>query len=126
MKKIALLLAVTLFVGSTTGCGLFRRVRDVFNRGAYCGPAVSASPGFVAPPAQVVVPAPAPVAVGCDPCCDPCPQPCCDPCCDPCCGPTPTSYPVADPYYGGAVMSGSIGSAPTGGFVDPGPVPPGP
>lgn len=127
MKKSAFLLAIAVLATSVTGCGCFRRVTSIFNRGAYCGPSAVASPTFGSP-APVIMPAPAPVIVpqaSCDPCCMPC-EPCCDPCCDPCLGGgyTPTSYPVGgDCCCGG--MSGTIGTVPSG-VIDPGPIPAGP
>ena len=145
MKKLTLLLAVALLTSNFVGCGCCRRIRNVFNRGAYCGapaaiaPAAIASPTYIAPaPAPVVVPQPTPVyvpqATTCAPTCIPCQpvcEPCCDPCCDPCMSPMPTSYPVEDNYYGGdccngsGEMNGVIGSIPST-TIDPGPVPAGP
>lgn len=121
MKRIALLLAVGMIVSSSTGCGLFRRVRDFCNRGDLCqpgGPAL-AGPAFGGPtfagPAQVIVPAPAPCIV-----------PGCDPCCDPCCGPTLTSLPVGHAGCGceggtllPGVIDGASGAVPYG-FAAPG------
>lgn len=137
MKKLTLLMAVVLLTSSVTGCGCMRRVRSLFNRGAYCGPAaVTTTPVMAQPP--IIMPAPAPVVVpqasACDPCCvpcEPCCEPCCDPCCDPCCGGypaeySPTSYPMGGYYDSGCDscggMSGTIGTVPSG-MIDPGPIP---
>ncbi len=151
MKKLTILLATVVLVSSVSGCGCCRRFRDLFNRGAYCGPtAAVATPTYIAPaPAPVIVPQPvaAPVVIPqqaqCAPVCCPC-EPCCDPCCQPaapCCetygyGSTPMDFATGVPTYdsgwnsdcgcsGGATLPGTIGTVPTGG-IDPGPVPPGP
>ncbi|MEM8864669.1 MAG: hypothetical protein AAGF31_03890 [Planctomycetota bacterium] len=126
MKKFALLLAVAMLTSSLVGCGCCRRVRSLFNRGAFCGTPAAAA--IAAPPQSFVIPAPAPVVVpqaSCDPCCVPC-QPCCDPCVD--CCPTPTSYgPI---YDSGCDCVGTPGTIQMGtiqqGVVDPGPIPAGP
>lgn len=92
MKKLLLLLAVTLLVGNLVGCGCCRRLRDTLCRGAYCGstaapqltPAFATPAPIITPPVQQFVAPPQAMVA-------PCPQPQCAPVCscDPCCSPDP-------------------------------------
>jgi hypothetical protein len=83
MKKIIVLLVLVMLVTSTSGCGIFRRMRDRLCRGAFCGS--TAAPATVAPaPSPIFVPQAAmPMAhpgfsMPCETCypCDPCADPC--------------------------------------------------
>ncbi|MEM6799230.1 MAG: hypothetical protein AAF589_06920 [Planctomycetota bacterium] len=147
MKKVTILLAALMLASSTVGCGCCRRIGDLFNRGAYCGPSAVATPTYVAP---VAAPAPTPMVIpqaSYAPACCPC-EPCCDPCGQPCCetygyGATPMEYTGGVPTYdsgwssgcdscGGVsgtvpmtTLPGTIGTVPSTG-IDPGPVPAGP
>lgn len=76
MRQIALLLVAATLVTSTTGCGIFRRMKDRFCRGSLCG-SVSAPAPTYAVPTPVVVPQAAVMAApaNCYPC-DPCAEQC--------------------------------------------------
>ena len=109
MKKIALALALVVYLSSLTGCGCFRRVRGTLCRGAICGTqsapllsrvaAPAPAPIVVSPPAPIVAAPPVVRAPVCQPRCVQ-PQvvvPSCQPCTPYCqCQP-----PVCEPCYTG-------------------------
>lgn len=124
MKRVAMLMVVTMITTSFVGCGCVRRVRDRLCRGAYCGPTTASAPLMAAP--VVVAPQVSPSVVydaGCgyDPGCG----------AEPGCGYTTSygggsSYP-SYPADGGMYDSGWAGGAPMeGGVLTPQPVMPGP
>lgn len=109
MRKLTVLLAVTVFAASSTGC-CCGRIRNWFHKGSPCGttmtPAVLGAPLAMGTPMTYPVSAPmAPMAAptmcvqAAQPCCVPC-DPCCNPC-DPC-----ATGQVTSGYWGGNMTSG--------------------
>ncbi|QDU89967.1 hypothetical protein Pla175_33650 [Pirellulimonas nuda] len=117
MRRVAMLMLLTMVVTSLVGCGCCRRLRDRVGRGAYCGPTAAPAQQYVAAP-QCAAPAPSVVYdAGCG----------YDPGCAYGAAYGSSSGFQSYPMDSGTYDSGWSGGAPaTGGVMEPTPVYPGP